>query len=442
MKTLSKQTFLGQEGITLVERRLQTMGYWWYPSAVPECGIDGHLEIRDAVTGAMTNLIVQVQSKATEVPWARETAAGFEYTCKEEDLQYWLMGNAPVIVVFGRPKTDEAYWVPVKDYFAAHPELRQSRRIIIDKTASAFDKTAADALFRLARPKDAGIYLSPRPREEKLYSNLLRVASYAKSIYVAQTDIRDFKDIWSTARELDVEIGSEWSLHEGTLMSFHDLSTYPWNEFCDAGSMEEFGTDEWARSDDTDKERQFVRLLNHALRERLKEWNVWRRKDDKAYYFGLGKDRRNRTIEFTGAVTEHFRTVVRRYTLSKTSYYRHLAFYASFKRLDREWYLAINPSYVFTTNGSKSSKYESDLLTGIKIKEHNDTVNVQVHLWTDVLKRRADLFHQDYALLRFGDLLTAELPYGIDDKEWLGHEELDTSAEAIDALKDNAWVLR
>jgi hypothetical protein len=442
LKTLSKQTFLGQEGITLIERRLQTMGYWWYPSAVPECGIDGHLEIRDPETGQMMNLIVQVQSKATEVAWTRETPTGFEYICKEEDLQYWLMGNAPVIVVFGRPKTDEAYWVPVKEYFAAYPELRQSRKIIIGKTTSSFDKDAAAAIFRLARPRDSGIYLSPRPREEKLYSNLLKVASYAEHVFVAQTDIRDFQDIWDTARELGVEIGSEWLLHDGTLMSFHDLSQYPWNKFCDNGTVEEFNTDEWALSDDHDKERIFVRLLNHALRERLKEWNVWRRKDDKAYYFGLGEGQRNRRINFSGAVTEHFRTVVKKYTTGRTHYFRHLAFYASFKRLDGEWYLAINPSYVFTSNGSRSSKYEADLLTGIKMQEHNDTVIVQVHLWADILKRQADLIHKNYDLLRFGDLLTTSIPYSIDDREWLEHEELETSTEAVDALKDNEWVLR
>ena len=41
-----------------------------------------------------------------------------------------------------------------------------------------------------------------------------------------------------------------------------------------------------------------------------------------------------------------------------------------------------------------------------------------------------------------GDLMTVELPYGIDDKEWLEHEDLDTGTEAIDALKDTEWVLR
>jgi hypothetical protein len=434
LKALTQSTFLGQQGINLVERRVQSMGYWWYPTAVPEAGIDGHLEIRDSQTGGMTNLIVQVQSKATEGAWIRESSNSFEYVCKEEDLQYWLMGNAPVIIVFGRPKTDEAYWISVKDYFQAHPECREPRKINVDKETCRFDKSAADAIFRLARPKEAGIYLSPRPKNEKLYSNLLRVSSYAEHVFVAQTDIRDFRDIWDGARELDIEIGCEWVLSDGNLMSFHDLSTYPWTEFCDSGTMETFETSEWADSEGEDRQRQFVRLLNHALRERLKQWSVRRRKEDKAYFFALGKDQRSRRVDFLGSVSDQFRTVVKKYPLGRTHYFRHLAFYGYFKRLDGEWYLEIAPSYVFTTNGYRTSRYEPDLLSGIKIKERNDAVIVQVHLWTDVLTRTADLVHVDYPFLRFSELLTFSLPYGIDDREWLAHEELDTGADGIQAL--------
>jgi hypothetical protein len=85
---------LGQKSVNLIEKRVHDMGYWWYPSIVPEVGIDGHLEIRDSRTGRMTNLILQVQSKATERPWSRETKDGFDFICDEEDLQYWLAGTA------------------------------------------------------------------------------------------------------------------------------------------------------------------------------------------------------------------------------------------------------------------------------------------------------------------------------------------------------------
>jgi len=393
VKTLSQQTFLGQQGVNLIERRLQLMGYWWYPSAVPEVGIDGHLEIRDSQTGRMTNLIVQVQSKATEQPWSREREDSFEFICDEADLEYWLAGNAPVIIVFSRPSKDEAYWVSVKDYFRANPDDRKARRISLQKSTSKFDQSAAAALFRLAAPKEAGAYLSPRPRTEKLYSNLLRVRSYATDLFVARTETRDFKDIWDAAGELDLEIGPEWVLSDGNLMSFHDLSLNPWNQFCDPGTMETFQSAEWADSEDDNRRRLFVRLLNYALKERLKEWNVWRRKSDGMYYFAATSDFRSRRIDFAGAIDDQYRTVVHKYSSGKSHYIRHLAFRGYFQRIEDSWYLEITPSYVFTIDGVRPYRFEADLLSGIKLLEHNDTLLSQIHLWVDILTRPADLIH-------------------------------------------------
>jgi hypothetical protein len=434
VKILSRHTLLGQQGINIIERRVHLMGYWWYPSAVPEVGIDGHFEIRDSQTGRMTNLIVQVQSKATEQPWTREREDSFDFICDEDDLEYWLAGNAPVIIVFSRPSKDEAYWVSLKDYFRANPGHRKPRRISLQKSTSRFDQSAADALLRLAAPKEAGAYLSPRPKTEKLYSNLLRVASYAPDLHVARTDIHDFKDIWDTARELKVEIGPEWVLSDGNLMSFHDLSVYPWSRFCDPGTMETFQTSEWAESDDENRHRLFVRLVNHALKERLKEWRVWRRKSDGIYYFAASPDSRSRRIDFAGALDDQYRTVVQTYVSGKIRYIRHLAFGGYFERAAGAWYLEITPSYVFTTDGIRPYRFEADLLSGIKLLEHNDTLLSQLHLWVDLLTRPADLVHSDYSFLKFGELLDVCISYGINDKEWLSHEELDVGAEGLDAL--------
>jgi hypothetical protein len=54
VKILSQHTLIGQQGINLIEHRVHDMGYWWYPSVVPEVGIDGYIEIRDSQTGRMT----------------------------------------------------------------------------------------------------------------------------------------------------------------------------------------------------------------------------------------------------------------------------------------------------------------------------------------------------------------------------------------------------
>jgi hypothetical protein len=434
VKILSRQTLLGQQAINLIEHRVQDMGYWWYPSIVPEVGIDGYIEIRDPQTGRMTNLTLPVQSKATERPWPGESDYGFHYISEEEDLQYWLAGTAEVLLIMSRPSEGQAYWVPVKTYFNAHSEDRAARRISVVKSVSRFDKTAADALLRLAAPKEAGAYLSPRPKTERLYSNLLRVSHYAPSLHIAQTDIRDGRELWAKAKELKVEVGPEWFLSEGNLLSFHDLSRYPWDRFCDAGTQETFHTWEWAESDDPIRQRQFVRLLNCSLTERLKEWFVRRRKEDDMYYFAAAKAFRPRRVDFSGSIAEQYRTVVQKYQSGKTSYIRHLAFSGHFKKVDGAWYLEITPSYVFTRDGFSPSKYEADLLSGIKLVEHNDTVLMQVHLWTDILTRKADLVHQEYPFLRFSELLSFELPYGINDKEWLSHEDLDVSERDLDSL--------
>ena len=219
MKILSKNTFLGQQGINLIEKRVQEMGYWWYPSTVAEVGIDGHIEIRDSQTGEMKNLILQVQSKATEQPWSRERDDGFDYICDEEDLQYWLAGTAEVLLVMSRPSKEEAYWVPVKEYFRTNPQNREARRVSVSKEKGRFDKDSAGALLRLAAPRDAGAYLSPDPRKEKLYTNLLKVAHYAPDLYVAQTDIRIPKEVWARARDLGIEIGPEWYLSDENIAS-------------------------------------------------------------------------------------------------------------------------------------------------------------------------------------------------------------------------------
>jgi hypothetical protein len=440
LKILSQQTLLGQQGINLIEKRVHDMGYWWYPSAVAEVGIDGILEIRDGQSGRMTNLILQVQSKATERPWSRERDDSFDYICEEEDLQYWLAGTAQVLLIMSRPSKEEAYWISVKDYFSAHPENRTARRISVIKSASLFDKSAADALFRLAAPRDAGAYLSPRPRSEKLFSNLLGVDHHAQHLHIAQTDIREGRALWAKAKDLGVKIGPEWFLADGNLISFHDLSTYPWNRFCDTGSHETFHATEWAESGDPIRRRHFVWLLNNSLTERLKEWNVRRRRDDDMYYFSVSRPFRARRIDFAGSVAEQFRTVVQRYPSGRTSYIRHMAFKGYFKNMANAWYLEITPSYVFTMDGVMPSKYEAELLQGIKLLEHNDAILVQVHLWTDILTRKADLVHTDYPFLTFSKLLSFDLAYGINDKEWLSHEDLDVAASGLDSLANPLLV--
>jgi hypothetical protein len=71
--------------------------------------------------------------------------------CDERDLDYWLGGNAPVILIVSRPNSNEAYWIPIKDYFR-DPIRQKQRKVLFDKRTDRFDLHCRDRLARLAIP--------------------------------------------------------------------------------------------------------------------------------------------------------------------------------------------------------------------------------------------------------------------------------------------------
>ena len=102
-KKITPQSIIGQRGANLIEQIVLKMGYVWRATSIFDVGIDGEIEIRDPMTGEMTNTIVKVQAKATTKPFQAETDNSFEYHCSPKDLDYWLQGNVPIILVVCRP---------------------------------------------------------------------------------------------------------------------------------------------------------------------------------------------------------------------------------------------------------------------------------------------------------------------------------------------------
>lgn len=85
-KTILQTSLTGQKGVNLIERIVLGMGFLWYPTQGIDAGIDGIVEIRDSVTGEVSNSILQLQSKATTKLFQGETEYGFDYTCDTRDL--------------------------------------------------------------------------------------------------------------------------------------------------------------------------------------------------------------------------------------------------------------------------------------------------------------------------------------------------------------------
>lgn len=424
-KQIHPHTIVGQQGVNIIEEAVLAMGYVWSPMGI-EAGIDGTIEIRNAATGEMLHSIIRVQSKATASSFTGDDGKCFAYVCDERDLDYWMRGNAPVILVRSRTDTREAYWVSIKDYFK-DPERRKTRKVVFDKSRDVLNVSAAGALRRLAVPVDSGIYLAPSRKNETVYSNLLPVVTAPPRLFHALTEYGSRDAFREALREFTKYPHREWVTQGKTVISVHDLSQHPWNRVVDPGTVEEFETADWSDSDDEQKRRDFAELLNYCLVERLAPDRVRFHEKKKIFYFDATKNLSPRSISYQNVKQAAKKEVFGPYYIkkdpSRVAYYRHSAFTGHFVRHEGVWFLEVEPTYHFTRDGRLGDRYGASRLSGIKRLEHNPAVLGQLMMWRSVLTKTATLFNKAYPYLIFGDFKTFDLEHGIADDDWLKHEE-------------------
>jgi hypothetical protein len=272
--------------------------------------------------------------------------------------------------------------------------------------------------------------LTSLPKKEKLYTNLLTVTACAQTIYIAETDCQLPRDVWAKIREQQQEVGSEWILKNKRILSFHNLEAPPWSTICDLGTLESFDVDEWAYSDDQDRQREFVQLLNWSLREKIYA-DLRYSKEKECYFFKPTADLSERVMPYHSIKIDTERRIFQGYPRKDTSgriaYYRHSAFQGYFRRFDHTWFLEITPTHYYTADGYRLDIYYESRLSGMRQLERNQTLLGQLMMWAAYLSQPADLFTSAYPFLEFGELQSFALGVGVDDDTWLGHEEGDNS---------------
>lgn len=445
-KRLTPQQVTGPLGVNLVERILLQMGFPWHPTRQElEGGIDGFIEIRDPATGNLTNTVLKAQIKTTTKKWSHESSTEFSYRCDARDIDYWMSGdNQPVLLIVVRPSGDEAYWANVREVFS-DPQRRKDQWVRFDKATQRLSSSSARDLMNLGSPRDSGLYIPAMSVEETLISNLLPVTSLPPHIYVASTDYRDPKDVIAWAKDSEVQLPSGWFLGDKLIYSFHDLREGMCREIWDVGSVETFGTDEWSDSDDPDRQRQFVRLLNQVFRGDMRIRRLWRSKDEKCYYFpsrrGPNDEPQPRTYWYRSLQQKTSSEVVKVEPDRNGDgiwYCRHDAFQHAFLRINDGWHLVITPHYVFTTDGRTPHPHGEELLSGLKRQERQKAVLGQVVMWRHKLteqrgQMRLGEGEREQPLIGFGDLTRLSCPRGINDADWLPSDSGD-EAEGDDSM--------
>lgn len=436
MKKIRNSGITGQRGVALIQKVVLEMGSLWHETGGLEAGIDGFVEFRDPGTGEVLNQILAVQSKATAGRFSSETDASVAFICEKDDIDYWMQGNLPVILVVSRPDTDEAYWVSVKEYFQ-DPKIRQTRKVVFDRARDRFDPSARDRLLACAAPSEGGTYFAPSRAEERIVTNLLTITRLPARLFHGFTDCSSGGEVRKRLNEQGAVGMDEWSIRRKRIVSVHDLGTGPWRAVCDMGTVEEFDVEEWAFSYDHDTRSDFVELLRQCLWARLRQIDVSYDRELDHFYFTATRSLSARVASYHSYSRDAQSTVFRAYTRKDApdvvAYYRHHAFEGRFRQYEDAWFLQIDPTYRYTIDGHRPDRYGSDKLSRMRKLEKNPAVMGQVLMWASLLgdPEGGDLFASPaYPHLGFGQLASFDLPVGIDDDRWLASDENPEASEA------------
>lgn len=436
-KYLTKNAVKGQSGVNIVEEAVLGMGYKWSAgNASLDTGIDGDIEIVDPVTREAKNVLIRAQVKGRGC-FEKETDATFEFTCAKADVEYWLGGNAPVILVFVRFDKRQAWWKSLRDWFA-DAARRKSGGIVFDKVADRFNKDSGAALLTLSQQYGSGVYIAPKRNREKLISNLLQVSRLPACLYMAETPHRDPAELRAALQKLVNWPRREWILKDTRIYSVHNLREEPWRSVCDLGTVESIETMEWASSASSDTRHTFAWLLDRCLSARIAPMGlVWNDAEECFYYKArVDKDTGElipKEVTYTSLKQKATRTVFRGYRSkldpNKVAYYRHQGFKPEFVWLEGQWYLEITPRYVFTVDGREPHPFREEYQSKIKALEGGAAVRNTVVMFASLLQDEAGLFASQYSHLGFGALASTEVEVGIDDELWAKQDELQPSSQ-------------
>lgn len=382
-KTITPNQLLGQIGETAVQLRFLTMGFQFDVRSRLEAGIDGIAEVMDK--GKPLARMIAVQIKSTEAgKYTSEDEAGFTYLLRTDDLDYWRGTNLPIIIVLYRKSDETFYWKDVQT--GSSPA---ERRLQFNKKTDVLDRDAVDRLAALTVPKVGfGYYVPPLGGGEEAVVNMLPVRLPAE-MFVATTPhtVAKAKAILLDA---DKPARFDWVIKGGSFWSFQDPRETVCQHIVDLDQVEAVETNLLAFHEDVDERHNFSFLLRKALDHQVWEDLNWD-KERKLFYFKALAPNEARVFAYEAskkkAETEAVNVIENKTDKTRVEFVRHHAFVPRFESLYDQWFLVIEPTYFFTTNGFVPHSHPHALLAGKKRLDKSASLRGQVIMWHRFLTR-------------------------------------------------------
>jgi hypothetical protein len=440
-KRITDNQILGELGETAVKKLVLEMGFIYDGRGRLEAGTDGIIELRDSRTGAPLGKLLAVQVKSTAAgQYVRESDADFEYLLRPQDLVGWKASNIPVVVVLWRQSDNSAYWKDVTDCVGG-----DERRLKFDKKADLFDKSCADCIAALTVDRSTpGLHLPPLNQGEDAIINLLRI-KLPNEIYIGTSPFGSGRDAIQEVLKADCP-RFDWVIRKKRYVSFFDPRETAVRAIVDTDQVEGIETELFALNEDPDDTNDMIDLLRRAVERQLAEQLAYLRRD-RLFYFRAQDQHKSRSYRYTANINDTSAKVVSAYASKSPKgkpYVRHHAANFRFERLGGEWFIVIEPTFHFTSDGFQPHRYPEALLAGKKRLERNAAIRGQVIMWQHLLcesgRVSSGLFdlEKPTPVLGFEPLPLIQLSQAVPEAAWTRTDPRATEMESRDLFEDEA----
>lgn len=186
----------------------------------------------------------------------------------------------------------------------------------------------------------------------------------------------------------------------------------------DEGTVERLDVTDLAESDEPDNVNILKQLLLAETRQMLKARNVRFHPKDGFFFFVPEEDAELRKGAWVGKASATRTVYVVKYQKKdpeKIAHHQHFSFDLTFSNLGGVWFAQIVPSWYYSYDGFKRSKWHDKLLSKQKRLELNLSVRNAVRFVAYFLSNTAGEEGSDEASLSFGTLLEFDVDDQVDD---------------------------
>lgn len=445
MKTITDNQITGELGEVAVTKLVLEMGMIFERRGRLEAGIDGLIELRDPVNQAPLGKLLGVQIKSTRTQkYSGESESHFDYLLHPDDLSYWRHSNIPVIIVVWRQSDDSAYWKDVTDIYRGN-----NRKLRFDKKVDVLNSASVDRLAALTIDRSTpGVFLPPLNQGEEVLLNLLRI-QMPDELFIATSPFGSGRDAISHLLKQSAP-RYDWVIRKRRFISFANPELYDTMAIVDEDQVEAIDTDLFVMNDDVDDTNDTIDLLRRTLERQLSGQLRYARKD-RVFYFRAFEQFKPRKFSYPSKLSQTSAKVVGIYEdkkcRDKVGFVRHHAASFRFERLGDEWFIVIDPTFYFTTDGFQPHRHPEALLSGKKRLERNAAIRGQVIMWQHLLVSSSDrsqptLFEdpeEEHPRLQFLDLPGLQLQCAVPESSWVHTDPRVTQMDSAKLFEEGLF---